>query len=594
MWQMMNTTDVKTGLNNLAVTSGEAVQTTLVVSNSGNAISQFSFSLEGLPAEWYSLAVCSTTLFPHDNFDLKILFHPPLNSNTRPGIYQCSLLIRSRENSVDSKDIAFAIEVKEVQAVEIEISPDKITGKNGSFDINVRNPGLNQASVQLQLFSASKILIGKLSSAQLSVPPCGTARAVLNIKLRWLHYISRRKQYEFTVAARHDESGRVNTVHGQLQKAPAKINLLERLKPRWRVFRRRKLPKISVFESNTEGNRKFSLAWAAENASAVSLEGIRVNKQGELPVNLVTTTNFTLTAVNKHGTDIKVVTIEPLRIPGEKYSNRILVSMQPKALQVEAGGAPVEALLEVMNASNIVDEFSLELVGLPESWYNFLVPSVALMPHTREQVRVKFHPPRTPGVRSGSYSFAIVLRSQSLIGDYASVTAQLDILPALEYAITVKPFRILFRRTCTFQVKITNKDVSNAVLFLDIADADNGLYFKFKKDNLIVPPWQNIEFPVVVRTRRNSLIGDIKRYEITVTASTDAGQTQSARCQVDHKPLLSSWRLITRTLRYVLLVGVVAGLLYYFIRLGGGWSSLVRDPQTWLEGTIRHIKGWFY
>jgi len=110
----------------------------------------------------------------------------------------------------------------------------------------------------------------------------------------------------------------------------------------------------------------------------------------------------------------------------------------------------------------------------------------------------------------------------------------------------------------------------------------------------VISPWQTVDIPMLVKTKRNSLIGDIKRYDINLTATTSDGYMQVARCQMDHKPLLSSWRPILRTIKYVAIVGVAGFAVYYLIHLGGGWSSLVRDPQTWINGTIRHLRGWFY
>jgi hypothetical protein len=115
-----------------------------------------------------------------------------------------------------------------------------------------------------------------------------------------------------------------------------------------------------------------------------------------------------------------------------------------------------------------------------------------------------------------------------------------------------------------------------------------------ENDSPVVPPWQTIDIPMLVKPKRNSIVGDIKRYDVSITASTAEGYTQLARCQMDHKPLLRSWRPILRTVKYVVIIGVAGFAIYYVIRLGGGWGSLVRDPQGWLEGTIRHIRGWFY
>jgi hypothetical protein len=268
--------------------------------------------------------------------------------------------------------------------------------------------------------------------------------------------------------------------------------------------------------------------------------------------------------------------------------------MEPNALKVAAGMEPVEATLDVQNTGSIVDKFSLEIDGLVGNWYSFSAPSVALMPHTKEQVQIYFHPPKVPGVKSGSYPLAVTLRSQSIPQDSTSVSAQLEILPSVTYGISIKPYRKLCRRKCTFQIQITNRDVSDSVLFVDVTDIENGLRFQVENDSPVVPPWQTVDIPMIARPRRNSIIGDLKRYDVSVNATTAEGLTQLARCQIDHKPFLSSWRPVLRFIKFIFIIGIIGLVVYYVIRLGGGWSSLVRDPQSWLDGTIRHIRGWFY
>jgi hypothetical protein len=592
---MPNTPDVLIEPKILSVIPGETVQTTATVKNSGNTVSQFTFRIDGLDPAWYHLPVSSVTLFPNDEEKLLITFHPPRTEKVKPGLYNFQLIIISQENLNNSEDIPLTLDVKAIPELKLEITPEQITGQRGRYKIIARNEGESSVTLHLLATSHDAILRVDLLPTDLSVPGGGSAESNLEAKFRWSHIIHRKKQYDFTVVARQTGSDEIKTVNGQLLKSSKKTPApVEPLPPPPQIRRSTKLPEVTRFEAITENNRKYSLIWAVERAKEVRLEDIKVGYKGDSDVSPGKPTSYTLTASNKHGTISRTVNIEPPQIPREKFSDRILALMEPNALKVAAGMEPVEATLDVQNTGSIVDKFSLEIDGLVGNWYSFSAPSVALMPHTKEQVQIYFHPPKVPGVKSGSYPLAVTLRSQSIPQDSTSVSAQLEILPSVTYGISIKPYRKLCRRKCTFQIQITNRDVSDSVLFVDVTDIENGLRFQVENDSPVVPPWQTVDIPMIARPRRNSIIGDLKRYDVSVNATTAEGLTQLARCQIDHKPFLSSWRPVLRFIKFIFIIGIIGLVVYYVIRLGGGWSSLVRDPQSWLDGTIRHIRGWFY
>ena len=591
---MPNRTDVLVEPRSFSITPGEIVQTTATVQNSGDTVSQFSFRIEGLASSWYNLPVSSTTLFPNDREELRITFHLPKTEDIKPGIYTCHLIIVCQENPDYTEDVVLTLEIKAVPELKLEMTPELVTGKKGSYKIIVYNPGENAATLKIQITNHDAVLRCNLLPTYLSVPGGGSSESTLKVKLGWLHFFRRKREYGFTVVTRQTDSDQVKTVNGRLLKMPGRARLPFKLSSLLRIKQYKQPPDITRFEATTEDKRTFKLIWSVEHASEVKLSDVKTEFLGDKVVCPTEATSYVLMATNKYGSVSRTVDIEPLSIPKEKYSDRILVLMVPNVLKVTAGGEPTEATVEIQNVGSIVDRFSLEIDGLAESWYSFSAPSIALMPHAKEQVQVYFHPPKVAGVKSGNYPFAVTLRSQSIPEDSASTTGELEILPSVDYSISVKPYRILCRRKCTFQVQITNKDVSDANVFIDVTDIENGLRFKLGNDSPVVPSWQTIEIPMPVKPRRNSIVGDLKRFDISLTATTAEGYIQLARCQMDHKPLLSSWRPILRIIKYVIIFGIAGFAVYYIIRMGGGWSSLARDPQTWIYGTIRHIRGWFY
>jgi hypothetical protein len=149
------------------------------------------------------------------------------------------------------------------------------------------------------------------------------------------------------------------------------------------------------------------------------------------------------------------------------------------------------------------------------------------------------------------------------------------------------------RRKGSFRVNLANTSVSDASFVLEATDLDEGLRFRFKEDTPAVSAWNTVDVPMLARPKRGSTVGEKKRYDITVTARTEDGKTQSTNCEFHHNPFMTSWRPVLRVVRALIVIGIIAVLVYFLLRWGGGWSTLTRNPQTWADNLVKTFKGWF-
>jgi uncharacterized membrane protein len=216
------------------------------------------------------------------------------------------------------------------------------------------------------------------------------------------------------------------------------------------------------------------------------------------------------------------------------------------------------------------------------------------MPQATDEVQIFLNPPKKKGVKAKSYPFAITVRSQSAQEEATTVVAELEVQPAVEFKLGVHPYRVSCRRKGKFQVSLTNAGVSDASLYLDGTDLDEGLKFRFKNENPEVMAWKTIEVPVVARPKRGSMVGERKRYDITLTATTADGNTQSVNAELHHNPFIGSWRPILRVMRAVLVIAVIGVLIYFVLQWGGGWRTLTSSPQTWVNQLVNTVEGWFF
>jgi len=115
------------------------------------------------------------------------------------------------------------------------------------------------------------------------------------------------------------------------------------------------------------------------------------------------------------------------------------------------------------------------------------------------------------------------------------------------------------------------------------------LRFRIKNMGPLIAAWETIEVPVVAKPKRSSVVGQTKRYDITIAARTPDGNSQSVHCEMYHRPLIGSWRPI----RVIIILVVIVFVLHYVAGLGGGWSELIKNPMEWFYAAIRHVRGWF-
>ncbi|MFC1864459.1 hypothetical protein ACFLYG_01355 [Chloroflexota bacterium] len=571
------------------ITAGDIAEATATVRNVGQTVDQFTFSIDGLNPDWYNFSTFSVALFPNDQEIFKIFIHPTKSAESRAGSHTFHLIVASQENPDEKASVELTLEVKVVPKLKLDITPQRIIGRRGTYRIVASNPGEKTATLQLEAVDDEAILHYSLRPKHLTVPSGGHSESLLELRLGLMDFFIGERECDFQILATLSDTDEVRTVSGQIVTIPWYRPLQQIRLPRVKMRALMRPPTIVNFMATTEDNRKFKLIWLVKRADEIKLDDVDIDQQGEKEVTPTKATSYVLTASNKHGNISQTVDVQPIVIPEGKASDRIRVLMLPAKLEVSAGGIPVISTLEVQNMGEIVDKFSVEIEGLEESWYSRSASSIALMPQATDQVQISFHPPKMKGVQSGTYPFAVAVRSQSRQEESTIVTDQVEVLPSAEFTMNVAPIRISCRRKARFRINLANSGVSNTEIFIEATDYDESLRFSIKNKSPIVDAWQTIEIPIIAKPKRGSIVGERKRYDITIAANTADGNPQSVRCEMYHRPFIGSWRPI----KALIILAVVALVVHYIVGFGGGWSDLFKNPQEWLYTVIRHVRGWF-
>lgn len=599
---MPNNIEATATPNSLVTKLGDNVETNLNLHNLGQTIDQLTISIEGLDADWYAIPVSSVALFPNDEDNLKIIFEPPKTDKIKAGVYNFCINVSSQTNPEETNTVDMSIEVQTVPELEINISPQTITGRRGIYHIEINNPGDNEANLQLQCSDANGALKYYLQSENLTILPNHHSEVSVEVSLGWLSFFGGARDFSFQVMAMQPEAEEGKIVEGKLSRI-AWYRMVSQIKlPRFKLPRilsslLQKPPEIVTFEAKSDDKIEFRLSWSVKRSKDVKLNNAGVEQQGDRVVSPSSPTSYILTAGNKYGSSQKTVEVDPRLISKAKSSERIRASLSTSDLTCQAGGTSEIIMVQLQNLGETVDKFMVEVEGLDETWYSRSASSIALMPQAVEQVQLSFHPPKTRGVKEKNYQFAVKVRSQNAPDEATVVTGQVQVLPLVEYKLKVAPYRVSCRRKGTFRVGLSNTGTSDARIYLDATDLDEGLKFKFKQKELVLPAWDTIEIPVKAKPKKGGFVGERKRYDITIETRENSGNTQTVNCELNHNPFIGSWKTVFRIVRTIIFIGIIGVLIGFLIHWGGGCGILRSNPGTWWSQLVDRIVdtfgGWF-
>lgn len=133
----------------------------------------------------------------------------------------------------------------------------------------------------------------------------------------------------------------------------------------------------------------------------------------------------------------------------------VATSLSSTELTVEAGGE-AGCELTIRNAGDVVDQYTLELVGAATDWATVDPPVLNLMPGGQATAVVTFAPPRSSQVLAGQVPFGVRVLSRE--DPHGSVVEEgaVRVAPFVELVAELLPPRRRGKRRATFQLAVEN------------------------------------------------------------------------------------------------------------------------------------------
>jgi hypothetical protein len=250
-----------------------------------------------------------------------------------------------------------------------------------------------------------------------------------------------------------------------------------------------------------------------------------------------------------------------------------IASLETRSISVEPGNV-ASVRVKVQNTGQVVDEFTVDVLGDAGPWAAAAPPMVRLFPGMEEVVTVTFRPPRSAQTRAGDLPFAVRVQSREdpqgstveegtlAVGAFAEATAELI------------PRNSRGSRHGSHEVAVDNRGNAQLQATLSASDQDKLLDFKFSPASLAIAAGTAGFARLRVRPHQTFWRGQPKSRAFQVRVQPDGRPPITLDGTLMQGPLLAPW-MVPAALGLVALL-IVATVLW-FLAVKPGIESVARN-----------------
>lgn len=253
-------------------------------------------------------------------------------------------------------------------------------------------------------------------------------------------------------------------------------------------------------------------------------------------------------------------------------SDTIRVSLTPETVSLQPGGDVVEVIVSIQNTGTTVDQYAVELDGLPTTWYTLANTSVALFPQDREEAKILIRPPKTAGTKAGAYPFSVVVLSRADSAQTTRVEGRVEMGAVAAFDCDISPRKVIGR---TGRYKLTLRNGGNADLDLTLEAEDNQgkCRCSFSSPTPHLGPGQQSVVTLKVKPQRSGLVGERRPFDIAVKVQPNQGDAKALQVQLVHSPRFRTWKPFRR----LALLIIVAAIALAVVSALGGFTPVSRS-----------------
>lgn len=223
----------------------------------------------------------------------------------------------------------------------------------------------------------------------------------------------------------------------------------------------------------------------------------------------------------------------------------VSTNLSSATLSVEPG-AGATAEVRLCNTGDLVDQFTVDVVGATAGWATVTPSAVNLMPGGEATVEVRFAPPRTWEVPAGSVPFAVRVLSREDPRGSAVVEGVLDVAPFTDLAAELVPTRKRGSRKAKYQLAVENLgNVATHTVVTGFDPEDDQLALEVRPAELDAAPGTVTIVTVRAVPARRLLRGEPKPhpFDLEVTGTAPVVETITVDGVMVQERLLPTWLL---------------------------------------------------
>lgn len=266
-----------------------------------------------------------------------------------------------------------------------------------------------------------------------------------------------------------------------------------------------------------------------------------------------------------------------------------VVTLTEDELVVEPGG-DVTTTVRVRNASTVVEEYDLSVLGDVAAYAEVIPPRISVFVGEVAEATVIIRPPYDTMISSGQIPFAI--RAQSLEdGERVDLAeGELTVGAINLVQTTLVPTRLAGRLRAKARIEVHNRGTEEARVRLRTVDPDGKLSFALAPREIDVPPNGTVESFLKARPRKNIIMGKPAHHAFQVSyrrkagardafaGATSGGETEAfVDSSFEQKPIVAKWMLGLVAL--VMLIGTLVVVRAQTADISVAVANPVRAPQ---------------
>ncbi|MFE9751344.1 hypothetical protein ACFYOT_41095 [Saccharothrix saharensis] len=230
-----------------------------------------------------------------------------------------------------------------------------------------------------------------------------------------------------------------------------------------------------------------------------------------------------------------------------------------------APGEDVTCTVVVRNTGDLVDEFTVDVVGDAGAWATAEPASVNLVPQASASVVVRFAPPRATEVAAGPVAFGVRVTSRE--DPHGSVVEEgvVDVGAFTDVSAELVPAKVEAGARGRFEVAVDNVGNHPVAVRLSPTDPDGELEFKLDRTDVVLAPGTAAFVKLVAKPRDTFLRGPSRPRPFRVEVVPSAGPPLSAAGTLVQRQLLPKW-LLPALIALLALAALLVGLWFTVLR----------------------------